>query len=160
VTAVDRNLAPYRYANRGDHIDLAAPGVDVWTAIPGRREGPQTGTSFAVPYVTAVVAVSLPDAGLAAGDDAQAAKRQALAQLQGHIRGLGSQGRDPTFGAGLVQAPASCGPSPLAVAATEAGGRAAQPWAGTVVHVAEPEPLVVGSWVSTVRAVSGEAFPR
>ncbi len=50
VTAVDRNLAAYRYASRGDHIDLAAPGVDVWTALPGRREGPQTGTSFAVPY--------------------------------------------------------------------------------------------------------------
>src|SRR5262249_39142926 len=45
VTAVDRNLAAYRYASRGGHIDLAAPGVDVWTAMPGRREGPQTGTS-------------------------------------------------------------------------------------------------------------------
>ncbi|NJO23758.1 MAG: S8 family serine peptidase [Sphingomonadales bacterium] len=52
VTAVDRNLAPYVYANRGKHIDVAAPGVDVWTALPNRREGPQTGTSFAVPFVT------------------------------------------------------------------------------------------------------------
>jgi hypothetical protein len=163
VTAVDRNLAIYRYANRGDQIDLAAPGVDVWTAIPGRLEGPQTGTSFAVPYVTAVVAVTLPDAGLAPDDDAQAAKRRALAQLQGHVKGLGSQGHDQTFGAGLVQAPGSCGPSSgTAVAATEAAP-AAQPWAGTVVRVADPsprEPLVVGSWVSTVHAVSGERLPR
>src|SRR5262249_9690638 len=150
VTAVDRNLAAYRYANRGEHIDLAAPGVDVWTAMPGRLEGPQTGTSFAVPYVTAVVAVTLPDAGLASNDDAQAAKRHALAQLQGHLRSLGGQGRDATFGAGLIQAPASCGPVPaVAVAAAEAD-EPAQPWAGTVVRVTEPappEPVVVGSWV-------------
>ena len=54
VTAVDRNLAAYAYAGRGDHIDVAAPGVEVWTALPNRREGPQTGTSFAVPFVTSV----------------------------------------------------------------------------------------------------------
>ena len=110
VTAVDRNLAAYRYANRGAHIDIAAPGVDVWTAIPGRREGPQTGTSFAVPYVTAVVAVALPGAGLTADGDALAAKRRALDRLRGNVKALGEEGDDPTFGAGLVQAPASCGP--------------------------------------------------
>ena len=58
VTAVDRNLAAYAYAGRGNHIDVAAPGVEVWTALPNRREGPQTGTSFAVPFVTSVVALS------------------------------------------------------------------------------------------------------
>jgi subtilisin family serine protease len=163
VTAVDRNLAAYRYANRGDHIDLAAPGVDVWTALPGRREGPQTGTSFAVPYVTAVVAVALPQSGLAPNDDPAAAKRRVLAQLDGNVRSLSSDGRDPIFGAGLVQAPASCGPPPaVAVAANEARA-SAQPWAGTVVRVADPgrrDPLVLGGWVSTVRPVSGEALPH
>ena len=29
VTAVDRNLAVYRRANRGDYVDIAAPGVEV-----------------------------------------------------------------------------------------------------------------------------------
>src|SRR5262245_36783360 len=86
VTAVDRNLAAYRYASRGKHIDIAAPGVDVWTAIPGRREGPQTGTSFAVPYVTAVVAVALGTSEPTPDSDPLAAKRHALAQLQSHIK--------------------------------------------------------------------------
>jgi hypothetical protein len=155
VTAVDRNLAAYRYAGRGMHIDVAAPGVDVWTAIPGRREGPQTGTSFAVPYVTAVVAVALPEAGLAPDGNALAAKRRALALLRGNVKGLGEEGDDPTFGAGLVQAPASCGPpAPVAVAnATPA----AQPWAGTVQRTRDPapaEPPAVGAWVSTVHTAS------
>ena len=39
VTAVTKDLHNYRYANRGDHIDVAAPGVDIWTAVPGGREG-------------------------------------------------------------------------------------------------------------------------
>ena len=165
VTAVDRNMAAYRYANRGEHIDIAAPGVDVWTAIPGRREGPQSGTSFAVPYVAAVVAVAVALPGAAPGEDALAAKRRALAQLQGSIKPLGEQGRDPTFGLGLVQAPASCSALPVTVAAAPAPP-ASQPWAGTVRRARDPamptttEPLVVGSWVSTVHAASGEGRAR
>jgi hypothetical protein len=163
VTAVDRNLAAYRYANRGAHIDIAAPGVDVWTALPGRREGPQTGTSFAVPYVTAVVAVAVGRAEPVADGDPLGAKRHALAQLDGRIKNLGGPGRDPTFGAGLVQAPATCGPAPaLAVASNEA--QPAQAWAGTVRRAAtEPAstaPVVVGSWVSTVHAVATDGVAR
>jgi subtilisin family serine protease len=45
VTAVDRGSHLHPYAARGNHIDLAAPGV-----------GSYRGTSFAVPYVTAALA--------------------------------------------------------------------------------------------------------
>ncbi len=57
VTAIDRAKRAYRRAGRGEHIDLAAPGVDVWTAasVPGARA--KTGTSFATPFVTAAVAL-------------------------------------------------------------------------------------------------------
>jgi hypothetical protein len=112
VTAVDRNLAPYRYASRGAHIDVAAPGVGIWTALPGRREGPQTGTSFAVPYVTAVLAMNHTQlAGLK--EDPFAPKQRALEILNANIMRLGgpSSQRSPVFGAGLVQAPASCPPA-------------------------------------------------
>jgi hypothetical protein len=162
VTAVDRNLAAYRYANRGDQIDVAAPGVDVWTAVPGRREGPQTGTSFAVPYVTAVVAVELPRAGVAPDADPRAAKRQVLAQLEGNVRSLGGRSRNPIFGAGLVQAPATCGPAPAMTVAANTPA-APQPWAGTIVRAADPsprEPVVWSAWMSTVRAEPRDALPR
>jgi hypothetical protein len=86
-----------------------------------------------------------------------------LAQIEGNVRNLSGHGRDPTFGAGLVQAPASCGPPPaVAVAANEAY-TAPEPWAGTVVRAANPvprDPPVLGAWVSTVRPVSGEALPH
>jgi hypothetical protein len=160
VTAVDRNLAAYRYANRGPQIDLAAPGVDVWTAMPGRREGAQTGTSFAVPFVTAVVAVAMPSAGLLPDENATAAKRRALARLHANIKALGETGRDPVFGEGLIQAPATCEP-PLLTVAAAVTGPTAQPWAGTVHRAVDADTLVVGSWVSTVRAVTaGEGGAR
>ena len=155
VTAVDRNLAVYRYAGRGDHIDIAAPGVEVWTALPGRREGPQTGTSFAVPYVTAVLAVAFRAAGLRPDHDPLASKRRALAQLHKNIKSLGTEHRDSTFGAGLVQAPAVCDP-PMPVVTANVAAR--QPWVATVQPVLggppAAGPLVVGSWVSTVRTAS------
>ena len=53
VTAVDSRDAPYRRAQQGPHVELAAPGVQVWTAASvagGRR---RNGTSFAAPFVSA-----------------------------------------------------------------------------------------------------------
>ena len=157
VTAVDRKLSAYRYAGRGAHIDFAAPGVDVWTAIPDRREGPQTGTSFAVPYVTAVVAVALSGSSLAPDGDALSPKRRVLAMLQGSVVKLGSQGRDPTFGEGLVQAPATCQP-PGPVVTASLTSPPPEPWAGTVMRALDstgPETLAKGGWVATVQPVSG-----
>ena len=60
VTAVTEGSADYRYANRRDHIDVAAPGVSIWTAMPGGRAGYHSGTSFAAPHVTAILAVEPP----------------------------------------------------------------------------------------------------
>ena len=53
VTAVDQRGQVCRRAQRGPPLDLAAPGVEVWSAIsvPGVRL--TTGTSFAVPFATA-----------------------------------------------------------------------------------------------------------
>lgn len=39
VTAVGKNLSAYRRANQGDFIDVSAPDVDIWTALPGGRQG-------------------------------------------------------------------------------------------------------------------------
>lgn len=104
VTAVSRDLRGYRRANHGDYIDVAAPGVDIWTALPDGRQGYQTGTSFATPYMTAVVASlyrSLP---------VHKSKEAILQRIS--VQDLGSPGRDRIYGRGLVQAPTECsGPS-------------------------------------------------
>lgn len=142
VTAVDRNLAAYAYAGRGDHIDVAAPGVEVWTALPNRREGPQTGTSFAVPFVTSVIAVNHPAGDMRTDGNPLAPKRRALALLQKNIKVIGDRGRNPVFGVGLVQAPSHCDPV-MPDALISSGPKM------------QPAPFVpAGSWESTVHPVA------
>lgn len=101
VTAVDASLQPYAYANRGGYIDLAAPGVDVWSARGGDGGRYNTGTSFATPFVTAAAALALAQTPNAAPADI----RQ---RLRDSARDLGAPGQDSTFGWGLVQRPAGC----------------------------------------------------
>ncbi|MCL6654793.1 peptidase S8 [Agrobacterium rubi] len=102
VTAVDRARQPYRRAVRGDHIDIAAPGVGVWTAasISGARQ--QTGTSFAAPFVTATVAVLVS----AKPDMSQ---EELEARLIHFSEDLGVPGRDQVFGWGVLNARGLCG---------------------------------------------------
>jgi subtilisin family serine protease len=85
---------------------LAAPGVDVWTALPDKKEGPQTGTSFAVPYVTAAAAAVYPKDELVYRGRPLDPKKAVLSRLT--IRDLGPAGRDSIYGQGLLQAPAQC----------------------------------------------------
>jgi len=101
VTAVDASLQPYHEANRGDYIDLAAPGVDVWSARGGQGGRYNTGTSFAAPFVSATAALVLAQHP----DDPPQRIRQSLQQI---ARDLGTPGRDKTFGWGLVQPPGGC----------------------------------------------------
>lgn len=101
VTAVDRDSRVYRRAVNGDHVDLAAPGVDVWTAASISGIRPKTGTSFAVPFVTAAVA-------MLRGQDAGLTGAEALAILAREARDLGAPGRDPVFGAGLISTGSVC----------------------------------------------------
>jgi Subtilase family len=133
VTAIDRNLVGYRHATRGPHIDLAAPGVEVWTALPDKREGPQTGTSFAVPYVTAAAAAVYPKDELNYKGRPLDPKKAVLSRLT--TRDLGPAGRDTIYGQGLLQAPPKCAEqsgtelAPVEVSST---------WSPTLQPVAQP----------------------
>jgi len=102
VTAIDRERNIYRRAVQGPHIDLAAPGVSVWTAASVSGARPKTGTSFAVPFVTAA-------AGLLRLSDPSLDARGVAQALRVRAADLGEPGPDPVFGAGLVPAvDASC----------------------------------------------------
>jgi len=101
VTAVDANLKPYDRDNRGDYISYAAPGVDVWVAAPGGGGVYASGTSYAAPFVTAVIAEakwSRP------GID----RTELDKLLQSKVRDLGAPGRDKVYGWGLIQMPVEC----------------------------------------------------
>ena len=162
VTAVDRNLAPYRYASRGAHIDVAAPGVGIWTALPGRKAGQQTGTSFAVPYVTAVLAMNHTQLGGLGAGDHLAPKRRALEVINGNVMRLGGPTqRSPIFGAGLVQAPVNCPPA-AGVALAKAPLLPPSAWTSSVVPAAvkqaAPVPASSGWETTTVHAVAAKGY--
>jgi len=99
VTAVDRQKRPYRRANRGDYIDLAAPGVGVWAAASIEGTKPKTGTSFAAPFVTAAAALARSQ-GSSVDDIA--------GMLTKDAEDLGEPGKDPIFGWGLLNARKLC----------------------------------------------------
>lgn len=94
VTAVDARLRLYRDANQGSFVDIASPGVGLTAPRPGGGVQRVSGTSFAVPFVVAALALELQ-----AGASPAAAVRAMLTSA----RDLGAPGRDPRFGAGLVQ---------------------------------------------------------
>jgi hypothetical protein len=133
VTAVDRNTRPYRRAGQGDHIDIAAPGVEIWTAASISGARPKTGTSFAAPFVTAAIA-------LAKAIDPTMDAATIADHLEASADDLGDPGRDPVFGWGLLNTPALCravtaaheeDDAPLLISASEGG-------AGDMVAGADP----------------------
>jgi minor extracellular protease Epr len=98
VTAVSLGGDAYEHANTGDYIDIAAPGID----LPTTSRRITSGTSLAVPFVTAAVARMVQMCGIS---PAEAEER-----LQANARDLGAPGRDSSFGWGLLQAPLCTAP--------------------------------------------------
>lgn len=96
VTAVDQSGQVYRRAGQGPHLDLAAPGVEVWTAASIRGARAKTGTSFATPFVTAAAALLM-----------SMRTDMTLEEVKSFLRvaafDLGAVGHDDIYGAGLVQ---------------------------------------------------------
>lgn len=92
VTAVDARGRAFRLANRGDYLDLAAPGVNVRHALAGGGYAASSGTSFAVPFAaTAAVRLMHREPGA-----------DVLARLYASATDLGAPGRDDVYGYGLL----------------------------------------------------------
>lgn len=101
VTAIDRRKNAYRRAGAGDHIDIAAPGVQVWTVASVKGASSKTGTSFAAPFVTAAAAMIKAANPQLKADEVEALLRQSAEDL-------GKPGKDPVFGWGLLNARSIC----------------------------------------------------
>ena len=101
VTAVTSDLKPYQRANHGNYIALSAPGVHIWTAAANGKGAFESGTSFAAPYVTAIVATVLRAAG------SRASSQDIIESIP--VKSLGAEGASPVFGRGLAMAPTNCG---------------------------------------------------
>jgi subtilisin len=102
VSATDRNDDLAWFSNTGDEIELAAPGVNVTSTVPGGDYETWSGTSMACPHVSGAAAL------LMAGGTSNADTRT---QLHATAEDLGSPGWDKKYGYGLVDAEAAVGSS-------------------------------------------------
>jgi hypothetical protein len=101
VTAVGAYKGIYKRANTGKYIDFAAPGVRMLTAVPGGGTRYQSGTSFATPFLSVLVALEI-----ANGSAKNAGKLRA--NLARTSADLGRPGKDQTFGYGFVNKKPNC----------------------------------------------------
>ena len=106
VTAVDAHHRVLIEAARGPQVMFASPGADLAAAGSDHSYAAVRGTSFAAPFVAALLA-----AGLAAPNSADAVA--AIDALAKTAVDLGPPGRDLTYGFGLVGAEYRIDPTPL-----------------------------------------------
>lgn len=100
VTAITSQKTIYNYANQGDYIEYAAPGVNLWTAVPGGGRF-QSGTSFASPYIATLIASQIAQTGQA---DLKIV-RETLVKI---AKDLGPKGHDRIFGWGMINQQPLC----------------------------------------------------
>jgi subtilisin family serine protease len=97
VTATDANDQLFQGSNRGRHVAVAAPGVDILIAVPNGGYQVSTGTSFSAAEVSGIVALMLQRKS----DLTPAVVRDILLAT---AKDLGKKGRDDEFGAGIADA--------------------------------------------------------
>ena len=94
VTAVDRNNSVTSFDQRGDYIDLAAPGASILSTASNDYKI-QSGTSMAAAFVTGAAALLF-------GAQPAITAAQVRDVLQRTATDIGTPGRDTTFGYGLI----------------------------------------------------------
>ena len=96
VTAVDENSRIYRRAVTGAHVEFSAPGVRVLAADDKNYAYANfTGSSFAAPYVAALIAARMPEHD-------PAGKAGVIDFYRKTAMDLGQAGRDNIYGFGLI----------------------------------------------------------
>jgi subtilisin family serine protease len=93
VTAVDASNRVFRLANRGNYLDLAAPGVGLLHARAGGGFAASSGTSFAVPFAATAAARLISERG----------RSDVMSLLYAAAEDLGPPGRDDIYGYGLLR---------------------------------------------------------
>ncbi len=97
VGATDAKDKLFEASNRGGHLAIAAPGVDVLLPSPDEKYQVASGTSFAAAYVSGLAALIVERNPGVAPD----VVRKILTDT---ARDLGPTGKDDQFGAGLANA--------------------------------------------------------
>jgi len=97
VSATDAQDRLFAASNRGGHIAISAPGVDIFLPAPDEKYQMTSGTSFSAAYVSGLAALMLERNPALKPDEVRAI-------LMRTARDLGAPGRDDLFGAGEADA--------------------------------------------------------
>ena len=97
VSATDQLDNPAWFTNYGNWIELAAPGVDIFSTIWDNDYGYKSGTSMAAPHVSGVAALIM-------SRFPEITRDQVRAQLRNSSDDLGAVGFDPYYGYGRINA--------------------------------------------------------
>ncbi len=97
VSATDASDKLFAASNRGAHIAIAAPGVDIFLPAPNGKYQMTSGTSFAAAYISGLAALILER-------NPELKPEELRTILTKTARDLGAPGRDDLFGAGEADA--------------------------------------------------------
>ena len=97
VSATDAQDKLFTASNRGGHIAISAPGVDIFLPAPDEKYQITSGTSFSAAYISGLAALMLERNPALKPDEVRAI-------LMKTARDLGAPGRDDLFGAGAADA--------------------------------------------------------
>jgi subtilisin family serine protease len=97
VTATDADDQPFKLANHGQYIAVAAPGVEILALAPDASYQITTGTSVSAAHVSGIAALLLQR-------DPALTPAQIRAVLMATAKPLGAASQHDEFGAGLVDA--------------------------------------------------------
>jgi subtilisin family serine protease len=131
VGATDAQDRLFAASNRGNHIAVSAPGVDIFLPAPDEKYQMTSGTSFASAFVSGLAALVLQRNPGLRSDDVRAI-------LTKTARDLGPPGPDDQFGAGEADAFAAV--SAVPVPSTPVAAAPGKPPAGTISGASEAKP--------------------
>ena len=105
VSATDNTDTIAPWSSRGPQIDLAAPGVSIYSTYKGSTYKTLSGTSMAAPHVTGAVALVLTQTAKCDTDlSGSCSPAEVQQRLEVTAEDLGTAGRDDLYGSGLVDA--------------------------------------------------------
>ena len=140
VAALDDSETRAYFSNYGNSVDVAAPGVDIVSCIPGGSYASYDGTSMATPHVAAIAAmVMINNPGIT-----PAAVEQ---KIKNCARDLGTSGWDMYYGYGIPDLSRMDDSTPVPTA-TPTIKPTAKPTA-TPITTATPRPTVTPGYPTT-----------
>jgi thermitase len=95
VAATDSHKKKAPFSNYGNYIDVTAPGVGIASTYPDNQYAALSGTSMASPHVTALAA-------LVRSTNPSLKNTEVYEIIRHSAQDLGTPGRDPYFGFGLI----------------------------------------------------------